>query len=543
MMNSLSLIQDNKEENDKEKQDLFELTITQEAEIQRLKMLNANIEKDNHTIRNKLKTLEEKVELFNIGNKSFNEAQNLLSKMSIENIELKSDIDEYKLEKENLINELKFLKETFSDQLNNYKNKLELNEEKLKELSVLKVQNTKLNNKLKEYSVAQVKTQNNFNEYDNHLNEKVMTLISEKEQLTENLNKVKAELLKEREKVREFEYEKKKTDIENKLTFTMSQNNFFDSNRKNSTNLFNNQSEVKPFAINKNEDVDDSFIIEIDKMNNNYNLLKFDTQQYDDKLEYLKINKQQIEEIHGLTEENNKLIKEKDIIESFLSKETQLKEKYLLDKEKLELDLSKLELQNQKLEMMLQKNQFIEESLESKDLSHKVEIENMIKKIDKLDRENKSLTQEKEKLIKEIKDSTKKKSFKLQKDNNKAFESNVITELSCLKKENDRLKEENNKISIDVNNYIEKNKEYSEEILKLSMQINDMISKEQYDKLKSLYDKLKLNVLSEHELISSNLYEFTTLVYDLKNQFIKRDNGNEQGSNENNNEDDDEYNY
>lgn len=542
-MNSLSLIQDNKEENDKEKQDLFELTITQEAEIQRLKMLNANIEKDNHTIRNKLKTLEEKVELFNIGNKSFNEAQNLLSKMSIENIELKSDIDEYKLEKENLINELKFLKETFSDQLNNYKNKLELNEEKLKELSVLKVQNTKLNNKLKEYSVAQVKTQNNFNEYDNHLNEKVMTLISEKEQLTENLNKVKAELLKEREKVREFEYEKKKTDIENKLTFTMSQNNFFDSNRKNSTNLFNNQSEVKPFAINKNEDVDDSFIIEIDKMNNNYNLLKFDTQQYDDKLEYLKINKQQIEEIHGLTEENNKLIKEKDIIESFLSKETQLKEKYLLDKEKLELDLSKLELQNQKLEMMLQKNQFIEESLESKDLSHKVEIENMIKKIDKLDRENKSLTQEKEKLIKEIKDSTKKKSFKLQKDNNKAFESNVITELSCLKKENDRLKEENNKISIDVNNYIEKNKEYSEEILKLSMQINDMISKEQYDKLKSLYDKLKLNVLSEHELISSNLYEFTTLVYDLKNQFIKRDNGNEQGSNENNNEDDDEYNY
>lgn len=497
----------------REKEKLIELTINQDEEIRRLNNSIKEISNDLKEAKSKIKEYEYKRDI-NI-QQSVEEVKELWLQTKMENSVLVKEVDELKLEKANLTNIIKFNEEVSENEKRKLRNNIDLLEDKLVEFKAIQQQNSKLVNKIKDFEMLKERQEKMFSIQAE--SEKMSNLIKEKGKLIETINELRNEIKKEKEKNKIIENEKKTMNI------NVSQMNFL--------------KEIRQIEENEQED---SFVFDLN--NKNDNLLKLidnhNTQNFylsqEDKVEYIKTNKQQIEEIHRLTEENANILREKDKLEAnyeFLQSEV---DKMSIINEKQELQISKLELERQKVEIEIEKSKILESSsLQSVIENNKIEINQLYDKVSKLKETNKTLVEDNSRLQKEIqlkgflnkkaneKVSPSKKEREKEKENKEGNDdiSNILIakdkEIENLKK--DILKLKNSMIASEKQ--IHKNEE---KIKDFQIKIKEMISKEEYDILKKKYDELNKSINQEHELIANNLHDLSNLFLGMKDEFQKR---------------------
>ncbi len=524
-----SVIFNERNELKKDKDLLTELTINQDAEIRKLNDILSQKSIEFNNIKIKLQEYELRSDI--MSKQSLEEVQDNLIKCKMENSELTRENNDLKMEISNLENTIKFNEEISQIEISKLQSKVEHMEDKMAEFTSLRKQNEKLNNKLKDLQVLKEKQDKIESNLDNE-NERINSLLIEKVKLIENINNLKKELKSEKDKNRELEYDKKKSEMDKHLTNTASQMMFTGGKKLSKINFI---SEIKTNEDNNNKDLndDDSLILELNNQQSS-NILKFNEFNHqnqistEDKLEYLRINKQQIEEIHKLTEEKEAFIKERSELEDKNEMLNEEKEQILIDKQRLELKISRLELERQKLEIDYEKRKLIDNSQPYQEIinNNKIEIEGLYEKITKLKQENKSLNDNVSRLQKEIqlkvvllkkaqekdKDSI---SPNRKKENRDVSATDKDKEVETLKNELSKVKSnfallEKNSLKLD-----EKNKE-------LLNKLKTMCPKEDYESYKRKYEELNNNVQSEHELVSNNLYDLSVLFLGLKQEFQKR---------------------
>ena len=495
----------------KEKDTLLELTINQDAEIRRL-----NDQLNILTLEfKKVKVKNEEYELRNnVTNKqSINEIQDLWLKSKLENSSLTREIEDFKLENINLTNTIKFNERIHQEDIEKYQNKIEVFEDRLAEFNNLKKQNEKLNTKLKDLQFIQNKQETINNNFDN---EKLNNLLAENKKQAENITILKKELKMEKEKIKQLENSKRKE----------TSNIFYESNKKMSL-VFNN--ELKDGKDNDINHGDDSFILDIIPSQSS-NLLKFNEINHniinsEDKIEYLKINKQQIDGIHKLSDDKELLIKQIDSLENKLEKAIEEKENIEILNERLHIQISKLELDKQKVDLEMEKIKLFDNSNNLQEIisDKKTEINELYEKITKQKQENKALNDLVSKLEKEAqlkvllnKKATTNNEISPRKDK-KDLEiiQGKEKEIDSLKKEVLSLKGNNLEIEKAIKKLEDKNKE-------LITKMKTMCSKEDLENYKKKYEELNSNVQKEHEVVSNNLYDLSVLFMGLKSEFQKR---------------------
>ena len=291
--------------------------------------------------------------------------------------------------------------------------------------------------------------------------------------------------------------------------------------------VFNN--ELKDGKDNDNNHGDDSFILDIIPSQSS-NLLKFNEIIHniitsEDKIENLKINKQQIDEIHKLSDDKESLIKQIDILENKLEKAIEEKENIEILNERLHIQISKLELDKQKVDLEMEKIKLFDNSNNLQEIisDKKTEINELYEKITKQKQENKALNDLVSKLEKEAqlkvllnKKATTNNEISPRKDK-KDLEiiQGKEKEIDSLKKEVLSLKGNNLEIEKAIKKLEDKNKE-------LITKMKTMCSKEDLENYKKKYEELNSNVQKEHEVVSNNLYDLSVLFMGLKSEFQKR---------------------
>jgi chromosome segregation ATPase len=180
-----------------------------EKEIESLNQKIFNLEKTTNEIELKYKDALRELEMAKQNETKTNEFS---FEESLKNNELnakimlqKNEIDDLKRNHKELIS--KYLEENYK-----LKEKLDVTEDKLLEVNILKNDNEKLKNKIKDYQ----KLKEKVSDYDNLLiimnskTKSIESLQNDKKALMTNLDKLQKELITEKDKVRNFEFEKKK---------------------------------------------------------------------------------------------------------------------------------------------------------------------------------------------------------------------------------------------------------------------------------------------------------------------------------------------
>jgi hypothetical protein len=184
-----------------------------EKEIENLNQKIFNLEKSMNEVELKYKDALREVEIAKQNESKTNEFS---FEESLKNNELKAkiilqknEIDDLKRNHEELI--LKYWEEN-----NKLKEKLEVAEDKLLEVNILKNDNEKMKNKIKDYQ----KLKEKVSDYDNLLmimnskTKSIESLQNDKKALMMNLDKLQKELITEKDKFRNIEFEKKKLEID-----------------------------------------------------------------------------------------------------------------------------------------------------------------------------------------------------------------------------------------------------------------------------------------------------------------------------------------
>jgi hypothetical protein len=184
-----------------------------EKEIESLNQKIFNLEKTISEIELKYKDALREAEIAKQNESKTNEFS---FEESLKNNELKAkiilqknEIDDLKRNHEELI--LKYLEEN-----NKLKEKLEVAEDKLLEVNILKNENEKMKNKVKDYQ----KLKEKVSDYDNLLmimnskTKSIDSLQNDKKTLMMNLDKLQKELITEKDKFRNIEFEKKKLEFD-----------------------------------------------------------------------------------------------------------------------------------------------------------------------------------------------------------------------------------------------------------------------------------------------------------------------------------------
>ena len=428
---------------------------------------------------------------------------NEIKEQLIKDTYTQSDLIKQLNDKEDEIIELKkqmdIIEKKGKDELKNLHNELIDTKEKLND-------NEKLQ---KEYNNLKVKYKHIKELYENNENEEKLQssleqrlLLTNKENLAlkTQLEKVNSELIKEKENIKNIEFEKKK--LEFKVTDLQN-----DIKKINDDNL-NEKKKVK-----KNEESESGILIgildEIPKNFDNPNDLmnEYEIKEKDETI------KRQNEENEKLINENisiqNKIDKlgiEKDSIEAQLSKNNLDKQKISLEKDRIKNELKRIENDNKAL------NDKIRDVTNTKQ-----------NEIEKIKEELKAKTDLIENILEEKKTYIKKYED-LQKDVNNNNKPNLPKqEIIISNSEVLTLKNE-------IQNLKLSNLQKDEEIRKLTLRSKDrQLSDDEIntkladlDFYKKSYEEQKARVNREHELISDSLYKLAVHFMGLKDDLQKK---------------------
>ena len=290
-----------KEEYEKQIAGLISIIKENESKISQLQSRNDQLEKSVTDYDLRLKDKERELEMIKTTQNQNFKYQEQLFKDSITSSELMNQLNQKEMELNEMRNILEKERKKYNEDIETYKDKNEILEEKLKEIKNVQTKYEKLNIKYKEI--------NSSGSTASKMNEKTKDyLVKENQNLQTQMEKIMKELLSEKERYFKTEEERKKLDrtiLDLKKELANAKMNVATNvNNNQPTPVINNISAVDDTNDNKEgfELGNDSFFNELKNKvsDKDYNDLK------NERNDLLKMYKSQCEEIKGLSKEKEK---------------------------------------------------------------------------------------------------------------------------------------------------------------------------------------------------------------------------------------------
>jgi hypothetical protein len=342
-----------------------------------------DLEKENSYLRQKLNNIEKsfseleyqykdsRTEILNLktSTKSNIQVQEELLQESFLIAELKNQISNKEMEMEDLKKDHDLQIKSLNEIINTLNEKLEIYEDKLSSMKNLSNENEKLKIKIKELSFLKEK-QLEYDELVLNVETKSRTidnLIKEKQTYISQIEKSNKEILSERDKYRQAEYERKKLDFE--LKDLRGEYNRLEQLFKNKEIQFQNLNTLNEMKKNNLNTIDNftdryqgNYLVDLDQSSVMYEIdktkddrLKLLEKEIDElrneKLELINSYKIMSDDINNKISEKEKLFSQVEELNFELKRMTNEKDKYMLEKEKLLLKVQKIELDFQKKEI------------------------------------------------------------------------------------------------------------------------------------------------------------------------------------------------
>lgn len=432
-----------------------------ELEMEKQKLLKnfEILEKDNQNLKEKLSDKDRlyndieykyrdslrEVELLKNSNKSNFIAQEELLQESLNVNKIKAQLQQKDIEMEDIRRDNELIVKSLKEEISKLKEKMEIYEDKVSHNKAISNENEKLKAKIKELNLLKEK-QIEYDDVVLNLESKtrmIDTLMKEKQNFVTQIEKLNNDVLAERQKSRQTEFERKKIESEvNDLRKDQSRLETQLRNKEILVQNYNTFSEMKRNSVNNSEiynenknlfELDESSVFfEVEK--NKDEQMKILERENDElrfeKSELMKKYNNQIEEINKLNNEKEKLVVKIEDLNMKLNSNVQEKNNFVFEKEKMEIKFQKLELEQQKKEMLMdQEKKKIEDEL--KDCQEKLK---------KIAKDKETFQKEKENLSKEIEKINKKTNEDLQKisKEKQALVSDHQKEIEKIKLANDK---------------------------------------------------------------------------------------------------------
>lgn len=519
----------NKVKEDYEKQiaSLIQIIKDNESKVLSLQSKNETLEKNLNETELRLKDKERELEMIkNTQNQNF-KYQEQLFKDSITNSELTNQLHQKEIEINELKNQYSLEKKKFDEEVLGYKDKIDILEEKLKEIKNVQSKYEKLNNKYKEINMnSNISSKNSFEKTKEFLTK-------ENQNLQMQIEKIMKELLSEKERYFKVEEEKKKLErniIELKNEIIILNNNQNANN--NGNNLMNNMNNISLADSNKEgfELGNDSFF---NDLKGKVNEKEFNDMK-NERNDLLKMYKSQNEEIAAISKEKEKYQTENETNKMEIERLKREIERLGIEKEKAEIQTQKVELNFQKLKIDFDKKENNKTELDKnykETLNHnKKEIEQLKNEISNHKTLNEKMLNEKKNLINDYKNLQKEfEKFRNEVNANNATHKNNQKKnniYSSNKKETSQFEAEILQLKNEIQNLKLQNIQKEELIKSLKNENEEKDKNEDLDFYKKSYEEQKLRVNEEHKLISESLYKLAVHFMSLKDDLQKKINNN-----------------
>lgn len=509
-----------KEEYEKQIAGLISIIKENESKISQLQSRNDQLEKSVSDYDLRLKDKERELEMIKTTQNQNFKYQEQLFKDSITNSELMNQLNQKEMELNEMKNILERERKKYNEDIETYKDKNEILEEKLKEIKNVQTKYEKLNIKYKEInnsgSTAVSKTNDKTKDY----------LVKENQNLQTQMEKIMKELLSEKERYFKTEEERKKLDrtiLDLKKELANAKMNVTTNvNNNQPTPVINNISAVDDTNDNKEgfELGNDSFFNELKNKvsDKDYNDLK------NERNDLLKMYKSQCEEIKALSKEKEKFETENETNKMEIDRLKREVERLGIAKEKAEIQTQKIELNYQKLKIDFDKKET------SKNDNYKKEIDMLNSEINKHKSLNEKMLKEKNSIINDYK-SLQKEFEKFRAENTKEtvhtkIKKNVKKENPVSIQNNQNNEAEILQLKNEIQNLKLQMMQKDETIKSLKNEKEEKDNNEDLDFYKKSYEEQKLRVNEEHKLISESLYKLAVHFMSLKDDLQKKINNN-----------------
>ena len=509
-----------KEEYEKQIAGLISIIKENESKISQLQSKNDQLEKSVSDYDLRLKDKERELEMIKTTQNQNFKYQEQLFKDSITNSELMNQLNQKEMELNEMKNILERERKKYNEDIETYKDKNEILEEKLKEIKNVQTKYEKLNIKYKEInnsgSTAVSKTNDKTKDY----------LVKENQNLQTQMEKIMKELLSEKERYFKTEEERKKLDrtiLDLKKELANAKMNVTTNvNNNQPTPVINNISAVDDTNDNKEgfELGNDSFFNELKNKvsDKDYNDLK------NERNDLLKMYKSQCEEIKALSKEKEKFETENETNKMEIERLKREVERLGIAKEKAEIQTQKIELNYQKLKIDFDKKET------SKNDNYKKEIDMLNSEINKHKSLNEKMLKEKNSIINDYK-SLQKEFEKFRAENTKEtvhtkIKKNVKKENPVSIQNNQNNEAEILQLKNEIQNLKLQMMQKDETIKSLKNEKEEKDNNEDLDFYKKSYEEQKLRVNEEHKLISESLYKLAVHFMSLKDDLQKKINNN-----------------
>ena len=509
-----------KEEYEKQIAGLISIIKENESKISQLQSKNDQLEKSVSDYDLRLKDKERELEMIKTTQNQNFKYQEQLFKDSITNSELMNQLNQKEMELNEMKNILERERKKYNEDIETYKDKNEILEEKLKEIKNVQTKYEKLTIKYKEInnsgSTAVSKTNDKTKDY----------LVKENQNLQTQMEKIMKELLSEKERYFKTEEERKKLDrtiLDLKKELANAKMNVTTNvNNNQPTPVINNISAVDDTNDNKEgfELGNDSFFNELKNKvsDKDYNDLK------NERNDLLKMYKSQCEEIKALSKEKEKFETENETNKMEIDRLKREVERLGIAKEKAEIQTQKIELNYQKLKIDFDKKET------SKNDNYKKEIDMLNSEINKHKSLNEKMLKEKNSIINDYK-SLQKEFEKFRAENTKEtvhtkIKKNVKKENPVSIQNNQNNEAEILQLKNEIQNLKLQMMQKDETIKSLKNEKEEKDNNEDLDFYKKSYEEQKLRVNEEHKLISESLYKLAVHFMSLKDDLQKKINNN-----------------
>lgn len=509
-----------KEEYEKQIAGLISIIKENESKISQLQSRNDQLEKSVNDYDLRLKDKERELEMIKTTQNQNFKYQEQLFKDSITNSELMNQLNQKEMELNEMKNILERERKKHNEDIETYKDKNEILEEKLKEIKNVQTKYEKLNIKYKEIN-------NSGSTAVSKMNDKTKDyLVKENQNLQTQMEKIMKELLSEKERYFKTEEERKKLDrtiLDLKKELANAKMNVTTNvNNNQPTPVINNISAVDDTNDNKEgfELGNDSFFNELKNKvsDKDYNDLK------NERNDLLKMYKSQCEEIKALSKEKEKFETENETNKMEIERLKREVERLGIAKEKAEIQTQKIELNYQKLKIDFDKKET------SKNDNYKKEIDMLNSEINKHKSLNEKMLKEKNSIINDYK-SLQKEFEKFRAENTKEtvhtkIKKNVKKENPVSIQNNQNNEAEILQLKNEIQNLKLQMMQKDETIKSLKNEKEEKDNNEDLDFYKKSYEEQKLRVNEEHKLISESLYKLAVHFMSLKDDLQKKINNN-----------------
>lgn len=511
-----------KEEYEKQIAGLISIIKENENKISQLQTRNDQLEKSVNDYDLRLKDKERELEMIKTTQNQNFKYQEQLFKDSITNSELMNQLNQKEMELNEMKNTLATERKKYNEDIEAFKDKNEILEEKLKEIKNVQTKYEKLNIKYKEINSSGSTSASKMNEKTKDY------LVKENQNLQAQMEKIMKELLSEKERYFKTEEERKKLDrtiidLKKELANAkMNSNATANINNNQPTPVINNISAVDDTNDNKEgfELGNDSFFNELKNKvsDKDYNDLK------NERNDLLKMYKSQCDEIASLSKEKEKYETENETNKMEIERLKREVERLGIAKEKAEIQTQKVELNYQKLKIDFDKKET------SKNDNYKKEIDMLNSEINKHKSLNEKMLKEKNSIINDYK-NLQKEYEKFRNENTKEtthskIKKNVKKETPISVQSNPNNEAEILQLKNEIQNLKLQMMQKDEAIKALKNEKEEKDNNEDLDFYKKSYEEQKLRVNEEHKLISESLYKLAVHFMSLKDDLQKKINNN-----------------